>query len=174
MISLTTSRDIMRNARAKQLCLTLAAAAPFLDVSRLMPATCMGTWFFVVDELTDEHGLTSSAQWGKLVGLHALFSPGRQDAIDTQGDERLAPLLEALSDLRGLLRQYPIFETLSPELARALEEGLSGMPGRGALERRLLRCVAALVPEPRGVPREGRPADHRRHPRVPVHDQRDR
>ncbi|MFY0521658.1 terpene synthase family protein [Archangium gephyra] len=127
MISLTTSRDIMRNARAKQLCLTLAAAAPFLDVSRLMPATCMGTWFFVVDELTDEHGLTSSAQWGKLVGLHALFSPGRQDAIDTQGDERLAPLLEALSDLRGLLRQYPIFETLSPELARALEEGLSGM-----------------------------------------------
>jgi hypothetical protein len=127
MISLTTSREIMRNARAKQLCLTLAAAAPFLDVGRLMPATCMGTWFFVVDELTDEHGLTSSELWFELVRIHSLFEPGAQQLPDTRGDARLGPLLEALIDLRAQLGQYGLFETLSPELATALQEGLSGM-----------------------------------------------
>ncbi|MET0401847.1 MAG: terpene synthase family protein [Cystobacter sp.] len=126
MVALTHAPEkIMRGARARQLCLTLAAAAPFLEVRELLPATCMGTWMFVVDELTDEHALISSPLWDGLCRFPALFDA--PPSAELLAEPTLGPLAEALGDIQEQLRGRSLFAAVRPELALSVGDVLKGM-----------------------------------------------
>jgi terpene synthase-like protein len=113
--------QLMRPVRTPQVCLTLAATAPFLDVAALLPAARMIFWVFAADDLADEGGMPTAELWPRLDRCLALLdNPGE---ASTGGD----PLLEVLKELRDELARYPLFATLRPHLAEGLRAFLRGM-----------------------------------------------
>lgn len=118
----------MREVRVPQLSLTLAAAAPFLGASELLPGACLSMWFFAVDDLLDEAPLDKDAR-GREARALIEQCPSLIRGSGTNHDPG-NPLLAALADIR---RQFEELLEKSPKdgiprelLAEALELSLSG------------------------------------------------
>jgi hypothetical protein len=113
--------QLMRAVRVPQLSLTLAVAAPYLEVSALLPAARMSFWLFAVDDLLDEGLLPADKLWPLLERALALLD--NREGADTGGE----PLLEALRDIRDELARFELFAPLRPHLVQALASLLEGM-----------------------------------------------
>ena len=103
----------------------MAAAAPFLEADRLVPAALMIFWLFAADDLVDEgimKGSVSAGEiWCRFDRALALLKNPKQ--ADTGGE----PLLEALREIRDELARFPRFGLLRQHLAEGLRRFLLRM-----------------------------------------------
>ena len=73
---------LMKPARVPQVCLTLAATAPFLSAEALLPVGRLICWIFAADDLVDEHTGPLDDVWLRLdravALLHVCPHPSRE------------------------------------------------------------------------------------------------